>query len=75
MPSKRIKIKRALTATSNALPIYNTFQHSHTQNTSNYNPNVSLGNAKVQLIQMRSELPILSAQVSHALSNNPLFER
>jgi hypothetical protein len=50
-------------------------RHSHTTSTSNFNPKVSLGNARIELHQMRSSLPILSAQVRHALSNNPLFER
>ena len=50
-------------------------RHSHTTSTSNFNPKVSLGNARIQLLQMRSSLPIMSAQVKHALSNNPLYER
>lgn len=50
-------------------------RHSHTTSTSNFNPKVSLGNARIHLHQMNSSLPILSAQVRHALSNNPLYER
>lgn len=71
----RMRMPSVALGVADAVPIYHTFHHNHTQHTSNYNPKVSLGNARVQLIQMRSELPLLSAQVKHALSHNPLFER
>jgi len=50
-------------------------RHSHTTHTSNFNPKVSLGNVPLTLHQMKSSVPIMSAQVRHAFSNNPLYER
>ena len=57
------------------VPLYQFARHSHTSATSNFHPRVSLGNLEVQLHQMRSETPIPSAQVRHALSGSPLYER
>lgn len=57
------------------VPQFHFTQHSHTTSTSNFNPKVSLGNVPLMLHQMDSRLPIMSAQVKHALSNNPLYER
>jgi len=57
------------------VPMFQYLRHSHTTHTSNFNPKVSLGNARIELLQSRSELPIMSAQVKHALSLNPLYER
>jgi len=57
------------------VPLFNFLRHSHTTSTSNFNPKVSLGNVPLMLHQMDSRLPIMSAQVRHALSNNPLYER
>jgi len=57
------------------VPQFNFSRHSHTTSTSNFNPKVSLGNVPVMLHQMDSSLPIMSAQVRHAFSNNPLYER
>ena len=57
------------------VPQFHFTRHSHTTHTSNFNPKVSLGNVPLMLHQMDSRLPIMSAQVKHALSNNPLYER
>jgi len=80
MPRRIPKSKKAIhlpiPSTSNIpVPLFHFAQHSHSSSTSNFRPKVSLGNARVELHQMRSELPILSAQVKHALSHNPLYER
>lgn len=57
------------------VPQFHFTRHSHTTATSNFNPKVSLGNVPLMLHQMDSRLPIMSAQVKHAFSNNPLYER
>lgn len=57
------------------VPLYHFARHSHSSSTSNFQPRVSLGNFPVQLHQMRSQLPIPSMQVRHALSGSPLYER
>jgi hypothetical protein len=57
------------------VPILHFAQHSHSSSTSNFHPKISLGNARIALHQMRSELPIMSQQVKHTLSNNPIYAR
>jgi hypothetical protein len=57
------------------VPQFHFTRHSHTTATSNFNPKVSLGNVPLMLHQMDSSVPVMSAQVRHALSNNPLYER
>jgi hypothetical protein len=57
------------------VPLYHFARHSHSSSTSNFHPRLSLGNLPIQLSQMRSETPIPSAQVKHALSGSPLYER
>lgn len=71
--NKNVAVPREQTITS--VPQLPFTRHSHTTSTSNFNPKVSLGNINIELHQMKSSLPIMSAQVKHALSNNPLFER
>jgi len=60
-----------------AQPFHFTRQEiAHTTTTSNFNPKVALGNARIELHQMRSAMPLpMSSQVKHALSNSSLFER
>jgi hypothetical protein len=60
---------------SKPVPTFHFAQHSHSSSTSNFNPKVSLGNARIALQQTRSELPIMSQQVKHTLSNNPIYAR
>jgi hypothetical protein len=57
------------------VPQFHFTRHGHTTATSNFNPKVSLGNTPIVLHQMTSSIPIMSHQVQHAFSNNPLYER
>jgi hypothetical protein len=75
LPKFQSKSEKIELAKQEPVPQFPFTKHSHTTSTSNFNPKVSLGNAPIFLHQMRSEIPIMSAQVKHAFSNNPLFER